>query len=108
MFELFIGLAISFLLHATRLIAVKIGTWRSTLASDLPVIGLIVGKGVASAAMSTLPLVHGLPNASVFSSIALNVILFTNIISIILPIWIARSSTRKRVRKRFWYRRVQR
>lgn len=107
-FELFIGLAISFLLHATRLIAVKIGTWRSTLASDLPVIGLIVGKGVASAAMSTLPLVHGLPNASVFSSIALNVILFTNIISIILPIWIARSSTRKRVRKRFWYRRVQR
>lgn len=85
-FELFLGLIIGLSLHATRLIAVKIGTWRSPLASDLPAIGLIVGKGVASAAMSTLPLAYGLPNANLFSSVALNVILLTNIISIILPI----------------------
>jgi len=91
-FDLVFGLIISLLLHATRFVAVKIGTWKSVLASDLPVIGFIVGKGAASAAMSTLPLAYGLPNTSMFTSIALNVILFTNIISIILPFLVARSS----------------
>jgi cell volume regulation protein A len=93
-FELLVGLVISLLLHGSRLVTVKIGTWKSVLADDFPVIGLIVGKGVASAAMSTLPLAYGLANAEMFSSVALNVILLTNIISIILPILVARSSAK--------------
>jgi cell volume regulation protein A len=84
-FDLVLGLIISLLLHATRYIAVKIGTWRSPLKTDLPAIGLIVGKGATAAAISTLPLAYGLPNTAIFTSIALNVILLTNIISIILP-----------------------
>jgi cell volume regulation protein A len=84
-FDVVLGLVISLLLHGTRYIAVKVGTLGSSLASDLPAIGLIVGKGAASAAVSTLPLAYGLSNTAMFSSIALNVILFTNIISIILP-----------------------
>jgi cell volume regulation protein A len=88
-FDVVLGLVISLLLHGARYIAVKLGTWRSSLASDLPAIGLIVGKGAASAAMSTLPLAYGLPNTAMFSSIALNVILFTNIISIILPLLVS-------------------
>ncbi len=93
-FELLVGLMISLVLHGTRLVAVGVGTWRSELAGDFPAVGLIVGKGVASAAMSTLPLAYGLANAEMFSSVALNVILLTNIISIILPIVVARSSKR--------------
>jgi len=90
-FELFLGLVISLLLHGTRLVAVKIGTLGSSLEEDFPAIGLIVGKGVASAAMSTLPLAYGLAGAEMFSNIALNVILLTNIISIILPILVAKA-----------------
>ncbi len=84
--HLVLGLTISLLLHGTRYVAVKVGTWRSPLASDLPAIGLIVGKGAAAAAMSTIPLAYGLPNTDMFTSIALNVILFTNIISVVLPL----------------------
>lgn len=89
---LFFGLLISLLLHAARLISVKAATWRSSLASDFPTIGFIVGKGAAATAVSALPLAYGLPNADLLSSIALNVILLTNIISILLPVLIARSS----------------
>jgi cell volume regulation protein A len=88
--ELLLGLVISLLLHATRLVTSKIATWRSSLADDLPAMGLIVGKGAAAAAVSALPLAANLPNASLLSSIALNVILMTNIISIILPVLAAR------------------
>lgn len=91
---LLLGLAVSLLLHGTRLIVVKVGTWRSELAGDFPVIGLIVGKGAASAAMSTLPLAYGLPNTEVFTSVALNVILLTNIVSIVLPVLVARRAPR--------------
>ncbi len=90
-FELLLGLVVSLLLHGTRLMAVKVGSWRSELAGDLPAIGLIVGKGAASAAMSTLPLAYGLANTALFTSIALNVILLTNVISIFLPIWVTRT-----------------
>lgn len=89
-FELLMGLAASLLLHLTRFVAVKIASFRSPIASDLPVIGFIVGKGVASAAVSTLPLAYGLPNANFFVSIALNVILLTNVISISIPLLIGK------------------
>jgi cell volume regulation protein A len=89
-FPLLLGLAVGLLLHGIRLIVVKAGTWRSELAGDFPAIGLIVGKGAASAAMSTLPLAYGLPNTELFTSVALNVILLTNIVSIVLPVLVAR------------------
>jgi cell volume regulation protein A len=89
---LFLGLVISLLLHAARFVGVKISTWRSSMASDFPAIGLIVGKGAASAALSALPLAYSLPKADLLSSIALNVILLTNIISILLPVLLIRLS----------------
>jgi len=92
--ELLLGLAVSIVLHLTRFLAVKIGTFRSPLASDLPAIGFIVGKGVASAAMSTLPLAYNLPNASFLASTALNVILFINVISIVLPFLLSKRAPR--------------
>ena len=91
-FELLLGLVVGLLLHATRLVAVRVGTWKSELAGDFPAIGLIVGKGAAAAAMSTLPLAYSLPNTEMFTSIALNVILLTNIFSIVLPILVVRIS----------------
>jgi len=84
--ELILGLGISLLLHLSRFLAVSMGTIGSPLREDLPAIGVIVGKGVAAAAMSALPLAYNLPNATFYTSIALNVILFTNVISILLPL----------------------
>lgn len=92
LFEVLLGLFISVLLHATRLVAVRVASWRSDLSDDYPAIGLIVGKGATAAAVSALPLAANLPNAEMLSGIALNVILITNIISIVLPIVAARSS----------------
>jgi len=98
-FELFLGLACCFLLHITKYVAAKIGTFRSPIASDVPVMGFIVGQGAASAAMSTLPIVYNLPYATVFTSIALNVILSNNITSIVLPFLATKLAKRKATRK---------
>jgi len=91
--ELILGLGISLLLHFSRFITVGVGTIGSPLRNDFPAIGVIVGKGVAAAAMSTLPLAYNLPNATIYTSIALNVILFTNVISILLPLALRRKSS---------------
>ena len=94
-FELLLGIACSLLLHLTKYAAAKIGTVRSPMAQDLPVIGSIVGQGAASASMSALPLIYGLPQAAVFTSIALNVILSNNITSITIPFIARRVATPK-------------
>lgn len=84
-FDLILGIVVSLLLHTTRYISVWIGSRRSAIQEDLPAAGFIVGKGAASLAMSTLPLAYGLSNAEFITGVALNVILFTNLFSIILP-----------------------
>jgi len=84
-YVILLGLACSLLLHLTKYIVTKIGTFRSPMAADLPMIGLIVGQGASSASMSMLFLVYGLPNATLLTSLALNMILFNNITSIVLP-----------------------
>ncbi|MBS7619818.1 cation:proton antiporter, partial [Candidatus Bathyarchaeota archaeon] len=84
-FYLLLGLACCLLLHCTKYVIFKIGTFRTPMASDLPIIGLIVGQGAASASMSTLPLVYNLPQAATLTSLALNIILLNNLSSIILP-----------------------
>jgi cell volume regulation protein A len=89
--QVLLGLFISILLHATRLVAVRVASWRSDLSYDYPAIGLIVGKGATAAAVSALPLAANLANAELLSGIALNVILITNIISIVLPVLAGRS-----------------
>ena len=90
--ELLLGLSVSLLLHFSRFLAVNLGTIKSSLREDFPAIGVVVGKGVTAAAMSTLPLAYGLPNAAFYTSIALNVILFTNVLSILLPILLRKIS----------------
>jgi cell volume regulation protein A len=92
--ELLIALACVALLHATRYVTVKIMTFKSPISSDIPVIGFIIGKGAAAAAMSTLPLAYNLPYAQTFTSIALSVILFSNITSSVLPFVGAKFSKR--------------
>jgi len=98
-FALLLGLACSILLHVTKYITAKIGTFRSPMSEDLPVMGFIVGQGAASAAMSTLPIVYNLPDAVIFTSIALNIILINNITSITLPYIATKLATKKRTRK---------
>jgi cell volume regulation protein A len=98
-FELFLGLACCFLLHVTKYAVAKIGTFRSPMASDISVMGFVVGQGAASAAMSTLPIVYSLPYATVFTSVALNVILSNNITSIVLPFLATKLAKRRATRK---------
>jgi len=98
-FELLLGLACSFLLHLTKYAAAKIGTFRSPMAADVPVMGFIVGQGAASASMSTLPLVYNLPYAATFTSLALNLILLNNITSVALPFIAAKLTKKRRLEK---------
>ena len=91
LFELLLGFIISLILHITRLVSVRIAIWKNyDLTSDYPAIGFIVGKGAASVTVSSIPLAYNLPNAELLMSIAINVILLTNIISIILPVLASR------------------
>jgi cell volume regulation protein A len=83
--ELLIALGCVATLHVTRFVTVKTMIYKSPMSSDLPIIGFIIGKGAAAAAMSTLPLAYNLPYAQTFTSIALSVILISNITSIALP-----------------------
>jgi cell volume regulation protein A len=92
--ELLIALACVGVLHVTRFVTVKIMTFRSSMSSDVPVIGFMIGKGAAAAAMSTLPIAFNLPYAQTFTSIALSVILFANVTSILLPFIGAKFSKR--------------
>jgi cell volume regulation protein A len=94
-FEVFLALACCFLLHITKYVVAKIGTIGSVMASDLSVMGFIVGQGAASAAMSTLPIVYNLSYATTFTSLALNVILINNITSIVLPYLSTRLKTKR-------------
>jgi len=94
-FALLLALACSLLLHITKYAVAKIGTFKSPMSSDLPVIGFIVGQGAASASMSTLPLVHNLPGAAALTSLALNIILLNNITSILLPFVAAKFMMKK-------------
>ncbi|MEM2112379.1 MAG: hypothetical protein QXX08_10980 [Candidatus Bathyarchaeia archaeon] len=74
------------MLHVTKYVAAKIGTFKSSMASDLSVMGFIVGQGPASAAMSILLIVYNLEYAKInIVSLALNVILINNLTSITLP-----------------------
>jgi hypothetical protein len=77
-----------------RYVTVRITTYKSALSSDIPVVGFIIGKGAAAAAMSTLPIAFNFPYAQIFTSIALSVILFSNITSIVLPFAGAKLSKR--------------
>jgi len=95
--ELLIALGCVALLHVMRYVTVRIVTYKSALSSDIPVIGFIIGKGAAAAAMSTLPLAFNFPYAQTFTSIALSVILFSNITSIVLPFAGAKLSKRPRI-----------
>jgi cell volume regulation protein A len=92
--ELLIALACVVLLHVMRYVTVRITTYKSALSSDIPVVGFIIGKGAAAAAMSTLPIAFNFPYAQIFTSIALSVILFSNITSIVLPFAGAKLSKR--------------
>jgi cell volume regulation protein A len=83
--DLVLGVIVSLLIHLTRYASVWVGSWRSSIREDLPAVGLIVGKGAASVAMSTLPLAYALSSGEFIAGVALNVILFTNLFSIILP-----------------------
>lgn len=98
-FAVVLGLACSLLLHLTKYLVAKIGTFRSPMASDLPVIGLIVGQGAASASMSMLPLVYNLPDAAFLTSLALNIVLINNITSIVFPFLAARFAMKGKSRR---------
>lgn len=95
--ELFLALACCFLLHVTKYVAAKIGTQKSSMASDLPVMGFIVGQGAASAAMSMLPIVYNLEYATInIVSLALSVILINNLTSTALPYFSAKLAMKRR------------
>jgi cell volume regulation protein A len=76
-----LALIISVLLLAARSIAVAASTLGNELFKEKGRMSIIYGRGLAAAILSVLPAQYGLPNAGVYTTFALLVIVFTAVIT---------------------------
>jgi cell volume regulation protein A len=76
-----LALVISVLLLAVRSIAVAASTLGNELFKEKGRMSIIYGRGLAAAILSVLPAQYGLPNAGVYTTFTLLVIVFTAIIT---------------------------
>jgi cell volume regulation protein A len=74
-------LAVSVLLLGVRWIAVSATTVGSELSREKGGMTVIYGRGLAAAILSVLPAQYGIPNASIYSTLTLMVIVLTAIIT---------------------------
>ena len=90
--NLMLGLIIIGILIMFRFIATKASTSKSDLRKDQLAIVLICAQGVVPATLSISALNDGIPLANTFVSLAVYVIILTNIVTTIGTIWIARKN----------------
>src|SRR6185437_4030247 len=90
--NLMLGLVIIGILILFRFIATKVSTRKSELRKDQLAIILICAQGIVPATLSIAALNDGIPLASTFVSLAVYVIILTNIVTTIGTIWIARKN----------------
>jgi cell volume regulation protein A len=74
-------LALSVLLLGVRAVVVLATTIGSELSGEKAGMTVIYGRGLAAAILSVLPAQYGLPNAGVYSTVTLMVIVLTAIIT---------------------------
>ena len=64
-----------------RYVAASVSMWRSKLSANKVFMTLMCGQGLAHATISTLPLQSGVPGASIYTMVVLNIIVFSNIVT---------------------------
>ncbi|MDE1843543.1 MAG: hypothetical protein KGH95_07845, partial [Thaumarchaeota archaeon] len=87
-----LGLVILGILLLVRYIATKASTQKSELKKDQLAIVMICAQGVVPATLSISALNDGIPLASTFVSLAVYVIILTNIVTTVGSIFIARKN----------------
>ena len=90
--NLMLGLMIIGILMLFRFIATKASTRKSVLRNDQLAIILICAQGVVPATLSIAALNDGIPLADTFVSLAVYVIILTNIVTTVGSIWVARKN----------------
>jgi cell volume regulation protein A len=75
-----------------RYVAVGFSMWRSVMSKDRVIMTLLCGQGLAHATLSVIPLQYGVPNAEVYPSVVVTVIIITNIITSVGSFWVFRRS----------------
>lgn len=81
---IFFSALLCLLLLATRFVAAKIAMVKSKLSGDFKVVAGMLPRGLAAAALSTLPMSYNLPNSELFPQITSMVIFGTVILSTLL------------------------
>jgi len=89
----FSGLALTIMNIFLRYLAVYIATFGSSMASKRGLMTLMCGKGLSSAVLSVVPLQYPLqfPNALIYTTSAVNIILLTNIVTSLSAFWMKKS-----------------
>jgi cell volume regulation protein A len=90
--NLMLGLLVIGILLVFRFIATKASTIKSELRKDQLAIFIICAQGVVPATLSIAALNDGIPLANTFVSIAVYVIILSNIVTTAGSIWIARKN----------------
>lgn len=78
---LFISLVLVGLLMLVRPVVARVSISRSTSRRDASIIAVMVPRGLAAAALASLPLNYGLPNGQWMQSVSYGVILFSIMLS---------------------------
>jgi cell volume regulation protein A len=91
------AIALSLVLLVTRLGAVYLTTFRSSLEKDRGLMTVVLTRGLAAAVLATLPAQYGLEHSSLFVNIAVVVIMCT---AIIATIGIMSLSRRKKAKEK--------
>jgi Na+:H+ antiporter len=93
-------LAIALALLGVRFLAVVVSTVKSRLAEERGAMSVIYGRGLAAAVLAVLPGQFGLPNATVYTSVTLLVIVFTAIVSSVGAAGVKQSRTKQAVQSK--------
>jgi cell volume regulation protein A len=87
------GIALSFILLATRFGAVWLTTAKSPLQPERKIMTSVLTRGLAAAVLATLPAQFGLPNAELFVNLAVVIIISTAIMATVGVMVLSRQKT---------------
>jgi potassium/hydrogen antiporter len=79
-----IGLIITMVVFALRIPVVRVTVSKATLAEDASIMSVMVPKGLAAAALASIPLQRGIPEGDLIQSVVFAVVLFSIILTSIL------------------------
>ncbi|MGI0081420.1 MAG: hypothetical protein ACRECH_17590, partial [Nitrososphaerales archaeon] len=92
------GGAFTLTLFGIRFVVSRVSTFRSPITEDRNLILFTIAQGLTPAVLAVSTFTYGLPNAPIYLALTLAVILYTNIITVGMPI-VAKMGQRSAVLK---------